>query len=350
MLFDLAQPILRHLRPEASQSLALHALKLTTPIWRRRPGTERALPTTCFGLQFKNPLGLAAGCDKNGDFLNALGAVGFGFVEVGTVTPRPQGGNARPRLWRIPSKLAVVNRMGFNNKGVDYVVDRLKCRSYTGICGVNIGKNADTPNDRAEQDYLECFSKVYPHADYVTLNLSSPNTSGLRALQSRAGIEQVAGAVVAARNRLRATSGRYVPILLKIAPDLSEKELSGIADSVQHVGLDGVVATNTSTDLEPVTHLAPSVLSGGLSGEPLLERSLPVIRALRAHLGPTMPIVGVGGITSADAALRMLQAGASLIQIYTGFVYRGPALVSEIMDRLDAHWAPNTLLERAHDE
>lgn len=341
-LFDLAQPMLRHLRPECSQSLALHALKLSVPLWRSQTGAAKTLPVSCLGLQFKNPLGLAAGCDKNGDFLDALGALGFGFVEVGTVTPRPQVGNARPRLYRIPAKLAVINRMGFNNKGVDYVVDKLKRRTYSGVCGVNIGKNADTPNDRAQEDYLECLGKVYPHTDYVTLNLSSPNTSRLRDLQTPAGIDQVAGAVIEERNKLRAASGRHVPVLIKIAPDLSEDSVSAIAGAARNLGLDGVVATNTSTDLEQVNHLVPRVATGGLSGEPLFARSLGVIHALRVALGDKVPIIGVGGITTADAAVQMLQAGANLLQIYTGLVYRGPALVSEILDRLDAQWASTT--------
>lgn len=347
--FDLAQPMLRYLPPETAQSVALHALKLSYPLWRRRVPVGPSRSVNCFGLQFKNVLGLAAGCDKNGDFLDSLGAIGFGFVEVGTVTPRPQVGSARPRLYRIPSKLTVINRMGFNNKGIDYVVEKLARRTYSGVCGVNIGKNADTPNDRAQDDFLKCFRKVYQFADYVTVNLSSPNTPRLRELQTRAGIDQIAGVLLEERSRLRLSSGRYVPLLIKIAPDLGKDEVRAIAGAVTELNLDGVVATNTTTDLEPIADLVPRGASGGLSGEPLFAHSLSMVQELRASLGENVPIIGVGGITSASAAMEMRQAGANLLQIYTGFVYRGPALVAEILGQLGSERTPGKSLEHRRE-
>jgi len=287
------------------------------------------LKTDCLGLTFPSPLGLAAGCDKNGDFIDALGATGFGFIEIGTVTPRPQVGSPRPRLFRIPSELAIVNRMGFNNKGVEYVVAQLKRRTFGGICGVNIGKNADTPNENAAEDYLTCFRAVYKHADYVTVNISSPNTPGLRALQSSEGLRQVAGSLLSERHGLERSYGKRVPLLVKIAPDLSDTEVDAVSTTVLELGIDGVVATNTTTDLGVLSRSA-SETTGGVSGRPLLKHSLRVVMRLRSSLGASTPIVGVGGVTDSDAAQEMLRAGANLVQIYTGFVYKGPSLLTEI--------------------
>jgi dihydroorotate dehydrogenase len=277
-------------------------------------------------------LGLAAGCDKNGDYIDALGSLGFGFIEIGTITPRPQPGSPRPRLFRVPSDLAVINRMGFNNKGVDYAVMRLQPRTFTGICGVNIGKNADTPNDRAADDYLTCFRAVYWHADYVTVNVSSPNTPQLRELQSAEGLRQVAGALLTERSRLQREHGKRVPVLVKIAPDLNDAELHAVSSAVSELGIDGVVATNTTSSLGVLSQSAPRGATGGVSGRPLLTHSLRVIKTLRASLGADTPIVGVGGITDSVAAQEMLSAGANLIQIYTGFIYKGPKLLCDIYD------------------
>jgi len=284
------------------------------------------------GLSFPTPLGLAAGCDKNGDFIDALGAVGFGFIEVGTVTPRPQSGSPRPRLFRVSNELAVVNRMGFNNKGVDYAVGRLRRRKFGGICGLNIGKNADTPNESASDDYLACFRAVYGQADYVTVNISSPNTPGLRSLQSSDGIQQVVGPMLSERQRLEREHGKFVPVLVKIAPDLKDEDIQVICSTVRALGIDGVVATNTTTDPGVLSHAMPGGASGGISGRPLFAQSLGVVKGLRASLGASVPIIGVGGITDGTAAENMLRAGANLIQIYTGFVYKGPGLLKEIYE------------------
>jgi dihydroorotate dehydrogenase len=330
-LFDLAQPLLRRLDPETAHSLALHSLRISHALLGSSPKPAvHGLATNCLGLSFPTPLGLAAGCDKSGDFIDALGAVGFGFLEIGTVTPRPQSGSPRPRLFRVPADFAIINRMGFNNKGVDYAVSRLQRRSFAGICGVNIGKNATTPNDSAADDYLTCFKAVYPCADYVTVNVSSPNTPGLRALQSAEGLRQIAGALLSERHRLERQHGKRVPVLVKIAPDLDDTGIHVISSAVRELGIDGVVATNTTTDPGVLSRAAPDGATGGVSGRPLLAQSLRVVGALRAALGKDTPIIGVGGITDSASAQQMLRAGANLLQIYTGFIYKGPALVSEI--------------------
>ncbi len=330
-LFDLAQPILRYIEAETAHSLALHSLQISQALLGSgsRPGPE-GLATQCLGLTFPTLLGLAAGCDKNGDFIDALGGLGFGFLEIGTITPRPQAGNPRPRLFRAPADLAVINRMGFNNKGVDYAVERLRTRTFTGICGVNIGKNADTPNDHAADDYLRCFRAVYPHADYVTVNISSPNTPGLRALQTAEGLRRIAGALLQERHTLERQHGKRVPLVVKIAPDLSDAELNAISTAVRELGIDGVVATNTTTDTGVLLHGVPVNATGGVSGRPLLPHSLRVVRALRASLSADTAIIGAGGITDGMAAQEMLRAGANLLQIYTGFVYKGPDLLRDI--------------------
>lgn len=331
--FAMAQPILRHLDAERAHSFALQSLKISNALFGAPANAQTSgLESRCMGLAFPTPLGLAAGCDKNGDYIDALGAVGFGFIEVGTVTPRPQSGSSRPRLFRAPSDLAVINRMGFNNKGVDYAVKRLRRRTFSGVCGVNIGKNAATPNDSASADYLTCFKAVYGCADYVTVNISSPNTPGLRSLQSADGLQQVVGPLLSERARLEREHGKVVPVLVKIAPDLLDEELNAICSTVKDLGVDGVVATNTTTDLGVLSQPAPSGVSGGVSGRPLLAQSLRVIRLLRASLGAGLPIVGVGGVTDSSAAQEMLRAGANLIQIYTGFVYKGPELLLEIYE------------------
>ena len=331
-LFDLVQPLLRTINAETGHNAALNALRYLHAL--RLLGTARSgdAPIECFGLRFPNQLGLAAGCDKNGDYLNALGALGFGFVEIGTVTPRPQPGNTRPRLFRIPAELAVINRMGFNNKGVDHLVRNLRSRTYAGICGVNIGRNADTPNAHAQDDYLECFRKVFPYADYVTLNVSSPNTPGLRDLQTREGIERIAGPLLDERRTLISRHGRNVPVLIKLAPDLPRRDLQDIVEAATSLGVDGIVATNTTTDLTAVAHATPPGASGGLSGGPLFERSINAVKELAGMSQRGLPIIGVGGITTGQRAVSMLQAGATLIQIYSGFVFHGPDLVAEILD------------------
>ncbi len=325
-------PILSRLNPELAHDLGLAGLKLLRPLWptAKEPA---GLSRSCFGRSFAHPLGLAAGFDKNGDYLDALGALGFSHIELGTVTPRPQPGNPRPRMYRVPGA-ALVNRMGFNNKGVDHLVSRLERSIYRGIRGVSIGKNAATPIESAEDDYLLCLRKVYPLADYVAVNVSSPNTARLRELQDRDGLERILGSLLRARAELKVRHGRFVPLLVKVSPDLDPGQVSSLAANLRSLGVDGVIATNTSTNLASLGAAWPAGQRGGLSGAPLHSRALAVISQLRAELGQGFPIIGVGGIVSADAALATLRAGADLIQVYTGFAYRGHQLLGEILEAL----------------
>ena len=328
-----ALPLLRRLEPELSHELALRALRFIPWRWTR-PALPGSASVTLLGLRFEHPVGLAAGLDKDGDYLDALGAIGFSHVEVGTVTPRPQPGNPRPRLFRVPAAEALVNRMGFNSKGVDYLVERLQHSTFRGVRGVSIGKNADTPLEAAHADYVHCFERVYALADYVAINVSSPNTSNLRDLQSQAGLQRIVASLQERREQLQRRFGKRVPLLVKIAPDFTQTAIAALAKELRALGVDGVIATNTTVDLSAVAELMPADAVGGLSGAPLHAKSVAVIRQLRAELGPGFPIVGVGGITNAAAALETLAAGADLIQLYTGLVYCGPALLYEILAAL----------------
>jgi dihydroorotate dehydrogenase len=330
-----SMPILTRLNPELSHRLALTGLKLVSPCWRA-PEVAAGLGVHCFGLSFAHPLGLAAGFDKNGDYLDALGALGFSHIELGTVTPRPQPGNPKPRMFRLRGAHAIVNRMGFNNKGVDHLVAQLARSRYLGIRGVSIGKNFDTPIESAAEDYVACLRKVYAHADYVAINVSSPNTARLRELQGRDGLDRIVGALLDTREELARGSGSRVPLLVKIAPDLDADQISALAVHLRALQVDGVIATNTSSDLRAFAAQLPPNQLGGLSGEPLHARSISVIAQLRDALGAGFPIIGVGGITSAETALATLRAGANLLQVYTGFAYHGAALVEEILDALAA--------------
>ena len=290
------------------------------------------------GIRFPNPVGLAAGLDKDGACIDGLAALGFGFIEIGTVTPRAQPGNAKPRMFRLPQANALINRMGFNNGGVDAFVRNVQASRFyqdkQGVLGLNIGKNADTPIERATDDYLTCLEKVYPFADYVTVNISSPNTKNLRQLQQASELGALLSSLKQSQRSLADRHGRYVPIALKIAPDLDAEQITTIADSLLQHQIDAVIATNTTTTRDAVQGLAHADEAGGLSGAPVLPLSNRVISALRAELGDTIPIIGVGGILSgADAREKML-AGASLVQVYTGLIYRGPALVSECVQAL----------------
>ena len=326
-------PALLRLDPELAHDLGLRGLQLL-----RGLGPIAAAPvglsSSCLGLKFAHPLGLAAGFDKNGDYLDALGALGFSHIELGTVTPRPQPGNPKPRMFRVPHAKALVNRMGFNNEGVDHLVARLTRSSYRGVRGISIGKNADTPLEEAGGDYVTCLGKVYAYADYVAVNVSSPNTARLRELQDREGLERIVGALQQARIDLERRHGKLVPLLVKVAPDLDAGQVSTLAANLRALGVDGVIATNTSTDLTSLGPAWPAEKRGGLSGAPLHSRSLQVIELLRAELGESFPIFGVGGIVNADDALATRRAGANLIQVYTGFAYRGPVLLAEILDAL----------------
>jgi dihydroorotate dehydrogenase len=330
-----ALPLLRRLNPELAHDLGLAALKCVRPLWPPL-SIPATLAVRCFGLQFSHPLGLAAGFDKNGDYVDALGALGFSHIEFGTVTPRPQAGNPKPRMFRIPGSEALINRMGFNNKGVDHVVSRLARARYRGIRGISIGKNFDTPIENAQDDYVACLRKVYPHADYVAVNVSSPNTERLRELQARDGLQRILGTLLEERLALQQRYARRVPLLVKVAPDLHPEQLSALAHEVRSVQLDGVIATNTSTDLSVLEPPPAAAQRGGLSGAPLHPASVRIISQLRAELGPGFPIIGVGGIVSAESARASLDAGANLLQIYTGFAYRGAALIEEILGGLSA--------------
>lgn len=328
-------PILLRLNPELAHDLGLEGLKLLRPLWPIAQAPD-GLGLSCFGLDFAHPLGLAAGFDKNGDYLDALGAMGFSHVELGTVTPRAQPGNPKPRMFRARGAVALVNRMGFNNRGVDYLVSNLERSRYRGIRGISIGKNADTPLERAAEDYVCCLERVYRHADYIAVNVSSPNTARLRELQDKDGLQKILGSLLTARLELAARHGKSVPLLVKIAPDLEPDQISALAAGIRALGIDGVIATNTTTDLTPLGAAWPQEQRGGLSGTPLHARSVAVVSQLRAELGPSFPIIGVGGIVDADRALQTLKAGADLIQIYTGFAYRGHRLLEEIWDALAA--------------
>ena len=286
--------------------------------------------------ELAHDLGLAAGFDKNGDYLDALGALGFSHIELGTVTPRAQPGNPKPRMFRIPGSEALINRMGFNNKGVDHLVSRLARARYPGIRGISIGKNFDTPIENAHDDYVACLRKVYPHADYVAINVSSPNTERLRELQARDGLQRILGTLLEERLTLQQRFTRRVPLLVKVAPDLNPEQLSALVHEVRTAQLDGVIATNTTTDLSLLKPPPAAAQRGGLSGAPLHPSSVKIISQLRAELGADFPIIGVGGIVSAEHARASLHAGANLLQIYTGFAYRGAALIEEILSALPA--------------
>jgi dihydroorotate dehydrogenase len=323
-------PVLTRLDPERAHDLGLAGLGWLRPLWPALQPPAGAVH--CLGLKFTHPLGLAAGFDKNGDYLDALGAMGFSHVELGTVTPRPQPGNPKPRMFRIPEAHALINRMGFNNKGVDHLVAQVSRSRYPGIRGISIGKNFDTPLEQAQDDYLACLRKVYAVADYVAVNISSPNTARLRELQARDGLERILGALLEERRVLQERHGKRVPLLVKVAPDLTPEQISALARDLRSLEVDGVIATNTSTERSALVNTPAAAQSGGLSGAPLHPLSMRVISQLRAELGADFPLIGVGGILSADHARATLRAGANLIQIYTGFAYRGFALLEEIVN------------------
>ena len=339
--YPLARPFLFGLDPEHAHDLTLGALASIqrTPLayWIQQRRVRD--PVTLAGLVFPNRVGLAAGLDKNGRCIDAFGAMGFGSIEVGTVTPLPQPGNPKPRMFRIVASEALINRMGFNNDGLAVFlanVRRARFRASGGILGLNIGKNAATPIERATDDYLAGLAGVYPHADYVAVNVSSPNTKDLRSLQGDAALDALLAALAARRAELAAEHKRRVPMFVKVAPDLEPKQIDAIAEALLHHGIDGVVATNTTVSRDGVAGQPHADESGGLSGAPLRERSNRVIARLRRALGAGVPIIGVGGVMSADDARAKRAAGADLVQLYTGFIYRGPTLVTEAARALAA--------------
>jgi len=337
----LARPLLFALDPERAHELALAAIDgaATTGMLRLAAGAPVDDPVEVMGLRFRNRVGLAAGLDKNGAHVDAFAAMGFGFVEVGTVTPRPQPGNPRPRMFRIPQAQALINRMGFNNDGVDAFMANVERARFGGVLGLNIGKNAATPIARAIDDYVACLERVYPRAGYVTVNVSSPNTKDLRRLQAADELDAMLAALRERQLRLADAHRRYVPLALKIAPDLDDEQIDAVAARLIAHRIDAVIATNTTVDRDAVRGMPHAQEAGGLSGAPLREASNRVIRALRARLPAGYPIIGVGGVMNAADACAKIDAGATLVQIYTGLIYRGPSLVGECARALRAHCA-----------
>lgn len=325
MLYALARPLLFALDPETAHDLALRLSGLAGLFVSPPP----AFPVRAMGITFPNPVGLAAGLDKHAEHVDALAGLGFGFLELGGVTPRPQPGNPRPRLFRIPQARALINRYGLNSVGVDAFVENLKRRRVKCVVGVNIGKNKDTPNERAADDYALCLEKLYPHVDYVTLNVSSPNTAGLRELQDAGYLADLIRLVKARRQKLQDSHSRNVAIALKIAPDLEDAHIRAIAELARKERIDGIVATNTTVSRAGVEQYADAFQAGGLSGAPLRERATRVVRILADCLQGELPVIGVGGILSGADAAEKMQAGASLVQLYSGLIYRGPRLVGE---------------------
>jgi dihydroorotate dehydrogenase len=335
-MYELLRPLLFALDAETAHGLTLYASDVA-----QRSGLSgliakppAPLPVRVFDIDFPNPVGLAAGLDKNGEHLDGLAALGFGFVEIGTVTPRPQLGNDKPRMFRLPNHEAVINRLGFNNGGIDALVRHVEKAAFRGVLGINIGKNKDTPNERAIDDYLLCLERAYPLATYITVNISSPNTQGLRDLQEEETLRRFIGTLREAQERLAGQHGKRKPMLLKIAPDLTDTELDAIADVLLASGIDGVICTNTTIDRDAVVGDPNAHETGGLSGRPLFEKSTTVLRGMATRLGGKLPIVGVGGILDGDTAAEKIEAGASLVQVYSGLVYRGPKLIAEAVTEI----------------
>jgi dihydroorotate dehydrogenase len=341
-MYALARPFLFCLDAERAHDLGLVSIEAAyrtgaNALLAARP---KPLPVDAFGLRFDNPVGLAAGLDKNGAHIDALASLGFGFIEVGTTTPRSQPGNPKPRMFRLPEREAVINRLGFNNEGVDALVRNTERAKFAGPLGINIGKNKDTPNERAVDDYLFCLERVYARASYVTINISSPNTQGLRDLHEEETLKRFIGTLRDAQEKLASRHSARKPMLLKIAPDLAEAELDGIADVLLASGIDGLICTNTTIDRAPIAGLRHAQESGGLSGKPLFEKSTAVLRGMAKRLGGRIPLVGVGGIVEGNDAAAKIDAGAWLVQFYTGMVYRGPALIGECVEAIRARSAP----------
>lgn len=327
----LLRPLLFSVDPETAHDLSLKALTATKNAASVLYPKVADKPVTVMGLTFKNPVGLAAGLDKNGDCLEGLAALGFGFLEIGTVTPRPQAGNPKPRLFRLPEHEAIINRMGFNNKGIDYLLTQVKRSNYAGVLGINIGKNADTPIENALDDYLIGLQKAYSVASYVTMNISSPNTKNLRQLQQGDDLKKLISAMKEQQLKLQNQHGRYVPLVLKIAPDLTPEEVRNIANLLLQFEIDGVIATNTTISREKIMGHSLAHEAGGLSGAPVKEMATEIVRLLANELNGKLPIIAAGGIMNAADAKEKIAAGASLVQIYTGLIYKGATLVSEIV-------------------
>ncbi|MCJ0927860.1 quinone-dependent dihydroorotate dehydrogenase [Acinetobacter lwoffii] len=333
MLYSLARPLLFSLAPERAHELTLSLLKSSHKMGLMRQNVA-AKPVTCMGIEFPNQVGLAAGLDKNGAYIDALAGQGFGFIEIGTITPRPQAGNPHPRLFRLPQAKAIINRMGFNNDGVDQLVENVKAAKFKGILGINIGKNADTPVEKAVDDYLICLEKVYNYASYITVNISSPNTKNLRSLQSGDALTELLETLKNRQLELAQEYQHYVPLVLKVAPDLDNSDIAFIAKQLLQFKIDGLIVTNTTLSREGVEGLEHAEEAGGLSGAPVFEKSTACLAAFAAVLKGQIPLIGVGGILSGADAVAKKQAGASLVQVYSGLIYTGPKLVKDCVDAL----------------
>ncbi|WP_019671926.1 quinone-dependent dihydroorotate dehydrogenase [Psychrobacter lutiphocae] len=338
MSYALLRPFLFNLDPEHAHDLTLklldkahkaHALGFIY--------SQQSLPTQCMGIQFSNPVGLAAGLDKNGDYIDALAELGFGYLEIGTVTPKPQAGNDKPRLFRIKEAGAIINRMGFNNLGVEHLVNNVKKCKYQGVIGINIGKNAVTPVENAANDYIYCLERVYPYASYITINISSPNTKNLRDLQSGDALTELLDAIKTRHNQLATEYGFYVPMVLKVAPDLTTEQVDYIAQQLIDFDIDGLIATNTTLSRTGVEDLRYGDEAGGLSGRPVGHLSNQIIEQFAERLEGKLPIIGVGGIDSSDKAVRKIKAGAQMIQLYSGMIYKGPKLVQQCIEAIASH-------------
>ena len=335
-MYAFAKPFLFCLDAERAHDLALTAIEVAyrtglNPLLAARAAP---LPMRVFGIDFPNPVGLAAGLDKNGTHIDALAALGFGFIEIGTTTPRPQPGNPKPRMFRLPEHQGVINRLGFNNAGVDALVRNAERAQFTGVLGINIGKNKDTPNELAIDDYLYCLERVYARASYITVNISSPNTQGLRDLQEEETLRRFVGTLREAQERLAARHGTRKPMLLKIAPDLAEAELDGIAQVLLAARIDGLICTNTTIDRSAIVGAPHAEETGGLSGKPLFDKATSVLRGMAQRLASAIPLIGVGGILSGQDAVEKIVAGASLVQFYSGMIYRGPTLIGESVEAI----------------
>ena len=333
MLYSLARPLLFSLAPERAHELTLSLLKSAHRMGMMRQNTV-SKPVTCMGIQFPNPVGLAAGLDKNGAYIDALAGLGFGFIEIGTITPRPQAGNPHPRLFRLPEAKAIINRMGFNNDGVDQLIENVKAAKFKGILGINIGKNADTPVEKAVDDYLICLEKVYRYASYVTVNISSPNTKNLRSLQSGDALTELLETLRNRQLELAEEHQHYVPLVLKVAPDLTPEDIDFIAKQLIQFKIDGLIVTNTTLSREGVENLKHGNEAGGLSGAPVFQKSTECLAAFAKALNGQVPLIGVGGILSGEHAVAKQDAGATLVQIYSGLIYTGPTLIKACVDAL----------------
>ena len=337
-MYTLARDLLFKLAPETSHDLSIDLIGAggrlgLNGLLCKAPAS---LPVRVMGLEFANPVGLAAGLDKNGDAIDGFAQLGFGFIEIGTVTPRAQPGNPKPRLFRLPEAQGIINRMGFNNLGVDHLLARVQAARYRGVLGINIGKNFDTPVERAVDDYLIGLDKVYAHASYVTVNVSSPNTPGLRSLQFGDSLRQLLEALRQRQEDLAVVHGKRVPLAIKIAPDMTDEETVDVARAFLDTGMDAVIATNTTLSREGVEGLQYADEAGGLSGAPVRDKSTHTVRVLAGELQGRLPIIAVGGITEGQHAADKIAAGASLVQIYSGFIYQGPALIRQAVDAIAA--------------